>query len=147
MKKISLVLLTTSCLLLAVSPFSVRAELLIGRIVDIAPDRPRLTLKTIKEGREVEQLVTVTMADDFRPRGRHQPEDRFFPGCVRIGSAVRVWGEFTSRHDFLATDLRGPGPANDPSGVRGRIGRGCCRPPSSENSKKSANSPIKTIPQ
>ncbi len=93
-----------------------------GKVIKITPDQQQLTLQISGENPAEERIVEVTMADNFKQQWNN---DRSFPGCVRIGRIIRVWGNFSTSNNFLATDLRGPGLFNDPSGVRDRIGRGC----------------------
>ena len=142
MKKNPVILILISCLWVIYNSSAVHAELLTGKIISINHEKQQLTMQIVKKHKE-NKIVVVTMADDFKQRWS---QGRSLPGCVRIGRIIRVWGKFSAANNFLATDLRGPGLFNDPSGVRNRIGRGCRHNAPRSEEKKSC-SPDESLAQ
>ena len=121
-------LLLTICLVGIAGP--VWAKMLTGRVESLDP----ATRSFVMQVTDPDVAVVVKPAAGFVGPCRR---DRIFPGCVRPGNMIRVWGEFAKsqanskageqergQRIFLATDIRGGG-GGDPTGVRFRIGRGC----------------------
>lgn len=112
-------------------------DFLHGEVLNIDREAMRITVRTnwdetregIRTVAMTESLLVVTKAGDKR-----------FPGCVRLGSRVRIWGTVIGTGQeaiFLAEQIRGCGmkSCNDPTGVRERLNRSrkpgmagaCCR--------------------
>jgi hypothetical protein len=104
------------CLLIPTAP---SAETLLGKVIAIDMERGEMTIQLIHPPNgdaDAEPIIVTFPAGDL-------------PAGIETGSIIRVWGGYMDGHriKFQCSSIRmgGPGPGNDPTGVRSRIGRSC----------------------
>ena len=106
------------------------AEELVGTIVSVDETSRQLVVaeKSKSQSDEKKRIITVKLPEHMIFK---RPNGRLLPGWVRIGNTMNLKGHYSgdNQQQFTVTMVhhRFMRHRHDPTGVRGRIGRGCGR--------------------